>query len=208
MERVVVRCDGAGTDIPTEGARVLEIASTGKDARNLRLQSLSDVLPAHVPDVANDLVRVAGYVYWADQMVSRGGNTDVPGDRWPRRFEVAAPVRDVARWSRPDVHEALQDVLNFGTGDIWIFRFCDAPLEAEQLRSRTCRPGRCQESTAWRCSLVERIACAPLSRLSPRTVGIRCSSVINHIRRSEPGKRRSIQRSVAVFPNGRSRGWR
>ena len=77
MRCALVQCDGAA--IPSE------LESTSWDIRetishrgrnpnlNLRLQSLSHALTKTIDSFAADLVRIAAYVYAADQSVRRGG---------------------------------------------------------------------------------------------------------------------------------------
>ena len=130
---VVVLCDAADEPRIPDGGEVLRVRSQGAEARNLRLADMAEMLPGRVPDRAKDLAALAGYVYWADQMVARGGDTDVFGDGWSRQFEVHAPVRDVPFWRRDEVSAALSEALYAGTGDTWRFRFFEASPGEEQF---------------------------------------------------------------------------
>lgn len=130
---VVVLCDMAEEPRIPDGVEVLRVWSAGDDARNVRLADMAEMLPGRVPDRAKDLAALAGYVYWADQMVGRGGDTDVFGDGWCRQFEVHAPVRDVQFWRREEVGAALSETLHAGTGDTWRFRFFEASPGEEQF---------------------------------------------------------------------------
>ena len=60
----------------------------------LRMQNVSHALRGNVEARAADLVRIAAYVYAADQIVGRGGLTDIYGDRWRREFWLCVPVTD------------------------------------------------------------------------------------------------------------------
>lgn len=136
MTRAVVHCDGAsqpGALGREASADQLEIWSRGPKARlTLRIQPISDALKGTVSGRAEDLARIAAYVYWADQMVSRGGKTDVHGDRWRREFVISAPVRDPDFWNSSQVLEPLESVLSFASDDVWKFAFSKADFE-EQL---------------------------------------------------------------------------
>ena len=100
---------------------------------SLRLANLSHALLSHVDAHAADLVRIASYVYAADQMVSRGGDRDVYGVKWKRRMALAIPVTDPGFWNDAGVVEQLQSVLEFLSEDAWEFHFTLAASEAERL---------------------------------------------------------------------------
>lgn len=110
-------------DIRTQGPRT---------SLTLRVQPISDALKATVAARALDLTRIAAYVYWADQMASRGGDADISGDRWRRSFEVCAPVSDPDFWNDVSTSGQLCEVLGFLSEDVWSFHFSKSLIE-EQL---------------------------------------------------------------------------
>ncbi len=137
MTRALIRCDGA--PVP---ARVQfrawdvqeEIRHQGTRANlNLRIESPSHALLTSVDDRAADLVRIAAYVYAADQLVRRGGDADAYGDHWQRQFTVCMPVSDPAFWSSDGVSRCLQEVLQFASEDFWSFEFGQGVPETRQL---------------------------------------------------------------------------
>ncbi len=138
MTRVLVQCDGAR--IPPqvaqdyEDAHKLPLNLLGGGAANvtLRIQELSDPLNGSLQGQALDLVRTAAYVYAADQLVSRGGDTDIYGNNWRREFVVCLPVSDPGFWNQQLVQEQLQQVLGFASEDLWSFSFDESRLP-EQL---------------------------------------------------------------------------
>lgn len=136
MTRVLVRCDDAAVPPHVraeqwDAERV--IRSRGPRARlTLRVQPLSDALKGTVAERAADLVSIAAYVYWADQLVSRGGDTDVYGDSWRRSFLMCVPVSDPDCWNDRNVRKRLEDVLAFLSDDVWSFHFSRATF-GEQL---------------------------------------------------------------------------
>jgi len=85
-----------------------------------------------VAECAADLVSIAAYVYWADQLVTRGGNADVYGDSWRRSFLMCVPVSDPDCWNDRNVRKRLEDVLAFLSDDVWSFHFSRATF-GEQL---------------------------------------------------------------------------
>ena len=137
MKRVVVDCDGA---IVPQVASVPEppirrsLNHRGQSANvNLQILIPATALLAGIDGRSGDLVRIASYVYAADQSVSRGGEADVYGDGWRRHFVVYIPVTDLEFWSQEPVSQALSDALGFVSGDVWNFQFSQAVPEQRQL---------------------------------------------------------------------------
>jgi hypothetical protein len=137
VTRVVVQCDGARVpeaEAPAPTAVLKTVNSRGSATNlNLRAQSLAGTVLTGVADRAADLVRIASYVYAADQLVSRGGPADVYGERWKRQILMCVPVTDPGFWTADPVREALVAALGFLTDDVWSFEFCPADPEAHQL---------------------------------------------------------------------------
>ena len=137
MKRVVVDCDGAivpqvalDPEVPIRRS----LNHRGQSANvNLQIQTPATVLLAGIDGRAGDLVRIASYVYAADQSVSRGGEADVYGDGWRRHFVVYIPVTDLEFWSQEPVSQALSDALGFVSGDVWNFQFSQAVPEQRLL---------------------------------------------------------------------------
>lgn len=113
MRQTIVTCDDATPPAQVSpSTRQLHIQSTGNLADlTLRVQPISDSLAGTVSGRAEDLVRIAGYVYSADQLVSRGGRADVAGDDWRRAFAMYVPVSEPDFWGSPEVRTLLQDTL-------------------------------------------------------------------------------------------------
>ena len=70
-----------------------------------------------------DLLRIAAYVFAADQSLARGGHGDGDPSDWRRRLALAIPVRDPQFWSQEHVRRALTAALAFVTDDAWEFHF-------------------------------------------------------------------------------------
>jgi len=80
-----------------------------------------------------DLIRIASYVYAADQQLQRFAPKDVYGERWRRQITLCLPVVDPDFWAGTDILRHLRDVLLFATDDDWQFHFDEAPPESRQL---------------------------------------------------------------------------
>lgn len=135
--RALVRCDGAPIP-PALRRQQWDICESVNQHgpladTNLRLQNLSHALLARVEERAADLVRLAAYVYAADQLVSRGGLKDVYGRHWQREFMLVVPVGEPRFWNLDEVRARLGRVLSFLSGDRWHFFFCQGDPEAQQL---------------------------------------------------------------------------
>src|SRR5438067_10560014 len=137
MIRALVRCDDA--IVPTELDRGSWPAQKAIYARgpgvnlNLRAQSLESTVITKVEDRAADLVRIAAYVYAADQELSRGGAADVYGRDWRRHIVMCIPVTDPLFWMSDPIRGRLAAVLTFLTEDEWEFYFSAAGPEEHQL---------------------------------------------------------------------------
>lgn len=137
MTRHIVQCDGAR--IPKEWASecsdlpALQVNRFGPAPQvTLRLQDLSDPIAGSLTGRAFDLVSIAAYVYVADQLVSRGGETDIYSDNWRRNMMVCVPVGDPGFWNDAKVRSLLEDTVSFVSGETWHFAFSGTE-KAEQL---------------------------------------------------------------------------
>jgi 7-cyano-7-deazaguanine synthase in queuosine biosynthesis len=137
VTRALIRCDGAtASSRLVSEAWELQIAINHQGPRqdlNLRIENISHAVLRNVDDRASDFVRIAAYVYAADQSLRRGGLRDIYGKRWTREIAFAIPVLDAAFWSQNEVCEHLSDVLLFLTGDACRFEFTQAQPGTIQL---------------------------------------------------------------------------
>jgi hypothetical protein len=72
-----------------------------------------------------DAMVLAAAVEYGDKMVER------PSSGWTRQVTLRIPVHNVEVWSSPTVAVALQDALEFLTGDRWIFEFVTRSAPAD-----------------------------------------------------------------------------
>ncbi|SMY06993.1 7-cyano-7-deazaguanine synthase [Flavimaricola marinus] len=97
---------------------------------SIRIGQLSRQLVAQLPEMAIDLIELAAFVYAIDSSVSRGGLADQQmGAKWHRRFCVEVPVRELDRWSDPDLKRELEEALMFLSGDRFEFSF--VPMDGD-----------------------------------------------------------------------------
>ena len=139
MQGALFLCDGA--EVPPSWAREswdtresLNHTGSGPEV-NLKIENLSHTLLSQLEMRESDLVRIAAYVYAADQSVSRGGEADVYGRNWRRRMALCIPVSEPKFWGTEAIGGALAEVLNFLSDDRWEFQFSPMRIQAEQLVS-------------------------------------------------------------------------
>lgn len=81
-----------------------------------------------LPEICNDLMRIACAVFHADCSVSRGGDTRSDmGAAWRRSFSARVSVSDPQLWARQDVRDALVAAAEFLTEDHFQFEFDQIP---------------------------------------------------------------------------------
>ena len=135
MSAVVFPCDGAAVPREWRGGDVETVALHTRGPHkvmNLLIEDPEHAFVGRLDGRAYDLVRIASYVYAADQTVSRGGDADWRLDRWERDLRLAIPVNAPDVWSSPPVTRALQECVGFLTQDQWRFAF--EPAGADEDR--------------------------------------------------------------------------
>ncbi len=124
-ERHLILCGGlAGKET---GFKVLRL-QTGKERDKgqiyLDVESLTKKLVESIPPALYDLLKIATYVYVADQCVSRGGPKRFDyGEDWHRQFRFVVPVKGHDVWSDSAMRAALEETLGFVSGDTYEFQF-------------------------------------------------------------------------------------
>jgi hypothetical protein len=137
VRRVLIQCDEAA--VPSSRARDnqmehLALSSAGSSANlDIDLTNLAACALRTIRDRAADLVRIASYVYAADQSLSRGGPTDVYLRHWRRDITLYIQVTEPDYWGQPHITEQLSEVLNYLTEDTWQFVFLQGPSAIKQL---------------------------------------------------------------------------
>lgn len=125
MTDVLVLGDGAKPPRGFPASETVLSLTTQGNAPNVRLQI--DVFRTkflrELPNRLDDLLRLAAFVYAADTRISRGSPKDAFGKKWSRTFKMIIPMWDLDFWEGSGVHEELSEILEFLTGDEYLFRF-------------------------------------------------------------------------------------
>jgi 7-cyano-7-deazaguanine synthase in queuosine biosynthesis len=126
VPETVIVCGGA--QAPRRPRKTLRLARHGPDANvSLESEDVGRRMLASLPGTLADLLEVATYVYAADRMVVRGGETAPRlGADWRRNLRFIIPVRETERWSAPNVKESLERLLGFMSEDSMRFEFVAA----------------------------------------------------------------------------------
>jgi len=114
----VVTCNGASPiESLTNPALSLEYR-VGMQEKNITIQLPRFVRQAfRLPDRILDLLEIAGYIYAADRLISRGPRDAVEYHSWARRLHFIVKVRDYSFWNDASVQHKLAEALVFMTGD-------------------------------------------------------------------------------------------
>ena len=127
MTTAIFVCDGAAVPLQWQQRqwdKKLSINHYSPMANlTLKVQNLSHALQQSLLPRAWDLVRIAAYVYAADQAISRWTPTDAHGRRWRRDLTLCIPVIEVDLWQAARIRTALEETLSFVSGDHWTFSF-------------------------------------------------------------------------------------
>ena len=91
-------------------------------------ESLESYFFAQWEPAAYDALLIAAAVEFGDRTQRR------PAYTWQREFELRIPVHDPDRWNQKRVTDALHDVLDFLTGDVWRIEFYKRNLPTNEPR--------------------------------------------------------------------------
>ena len=137
MSSTLFYCDSNDGTYSTDSCdnwdQTIRLCQYGKSP-NLRLD-LEDVnakILKVLDPIARDLIHIACYIYVGDQLVSRGGSSDVYGHKWERKLHYVIPVSDPEYWHRSEIKDQLIETLNFLTGDKFSFSFIKEQKNNEQ----------------------------------------------------------------------------
>jgi len=84
---------------------------------NLHIDNITHRILSNLDPLAQDLLEIAAYVYYADCTVPRGTDKDVYADQWRRNLVFVIPVSDPKKWSDPVISDLLIEALEFITDD-------------------------------------------------------------------------------------------
>lgn len=116
----------ADKSIPEIGVDVVESGHRARKGRtelelgrdvNFSTVGLESYAFAKWEPVIYDAMVLAAAIEYGDKIIKR------PLSGWTRRISLRIPVHDPNRWTSPNVANALQDVIEFLTGDYWDLDF-------------------------------------------------------------------------------------
>jgi hypothetical protein len=115
--------------------RLIELKTFGRGQNiNLVIEDIARVFQQHLSGRLADVLDIAATVYAADSTVQRAaGWIEGAIEPWARDFRFEIAVRDIVFWNRPEVQEALVEVLGFLSDDRYRFSFF--PLNADDDRA-------------------------------------------------------------------------
>lgn len=123
-EHAILCGDVQDTKLPFGCENPVRLELDGVNANiDLRFDDLQVTLWKTIPPVLCDLVRLAAYVYAADQATARPDDDEGFTAGWGRRLFFRVPVREPDRWNSPVVRNRLTQTLAFLSGDEYAFEF-------------------------------------------------------------------------------------
>jgi 7-cyano-7-deazaguanine synthase in queuosine biosynthesis len=128
QDKRYIICGNATTDgieeNPERDLRLRLWGNDGPDKITLRIEDIHKKMCKNVPDLFQDLLEIATYVYSADKAIPRGADdVDSFGHGWRRDLHFIIPVRNPDFWNRKDMQQALCSMLGFLTDDNYHFEF-------------------------------------------------------------------------------------
>jgi len=96
----------------------------GPDKITLRIEDIHKTMSKNVPDLFQDLLEIATYVYSADQAIPRGADdVDSFEHGWRRNLHFIIPVRNPDFWRGGNIQSALSSTRGFLSDDKYHFEF-------------------------------------------------------------------------------------
>jgi hypothetical protein len=124
VERAVLCGTVGDAGLPFGGDAPLRLSLDVPGANvHLKIDDLRKALFKPIPPEILDLIRIAAYVYAADQATDRPEGTGEYDERWRRRLFFRVPVLCPDRWADAAVRDALVSTLSFLSEDEYHFEF-------------------------------------------------------------------------------------
>jgi 7-cyano-7-deazaguanine synthase in queuosine biosynthesis len=109
---------------PKRDLRLRLWGADGPDKITLRIEDIHKTMSKNVPELFQDLLEIATYVYSADQAIPRGADdVDSFGHGWRRNLHFIIPVRNPDFWRGENIQSALSSTLGFLSDDKYHFEF-------------------------------------------------------------------------------------
>jgi 7-cyano-7-deazaguanine synthase in queuosine biosynthesis len=127
MDNILVTCNHCK---PSETPKTVSVnkrvsinaSSPGKNLQ-LNIDNITHKILNELKPLAQDLLEISSYIYYADCSINRGSDKDVYAERWRRNFTFVIPVSNPDLWNRADVKDCLIDILKFLSDDEFSFFF-------------------------------------------------------------------------------------
>jgi 7-cyano-7-deazaguanine synthase in queuosine biosynthesis len=140
MDSILVICNHCGpSDIPKTVSfdkRISINASTPGKNLQLNIDNITHKILSELRPLAQDLLEISSYIYYADCSINRGSDKDVYAEKWRRNFEFVIPVSDPNLWNKADIKDCLIDILKFLSDDEFSFFFLPPKPTPVQLYIR------------------------------------------------------------------------
>jgi len=137
MRNILVLCNHSSRDDATTGItfdKIVPINASLPDINfKIHFESLTHEILSNFEPLAQDLIEIASYVYYADCSVRRSSDVDVFARNWRRRFEFVIPVNSPETWNRPEIKNSLIEILSFLSEDEFFFNFIPPRPSPTQL---------------------------------------------------------------------------
>lgn len=137
MTRILFTCDVGS--LPKGLARQkwdkkAQVNHQGKSPNlDLKIENITSAILRNLDPKSADLIRIASYIYAADQAISRGSEQDIYGSQWTREMEFVIPVSNPSFWEQSGLKTQLADTLLFLMGDVCNFSFVKGATPNGQL---------------------------------------------------------------------------
>lgn len=138
----IVLCNDAPLPIEIKGGEDKSILRLSYDpsseSRNVEigLPHFTKVLSVYIPDRVKDILEIAGYIYAADRLISRGAIDSLEYHSWARNLHFVFKVRDLDFWKQKSTIKLLTETLLYVSGDSSIeFSFVGGAVDYGQLNA-------------------------------------------------------------------------
>lgn len=113
MSNILVPCDHVECDSESTTQiydNVIPI-NTYPPNQNLKLNldNITHKILTELKPLAQDLLKIGSYIYYADLSVQRGTEAEVYADSWCRNFDFVIPVNSPHIWNTPEIKDLLQE---------------------------------------------------------------------------------------------------
>jgi len=137
MKNILIRCDNSDPhDAGLHGQHFDKEVNVSRFPPNenlhLKLTNVTHVILKNLDARALDLLELASFIYYADNEIRRGSETDILAKSWKRNLTFVVPCRNPDLWNSDSVNDHLRRMLGFLSGDEYRFHFVKAKPHPQQ----------------------------------------------------------------------------